>query len=109
MYQLTEHDVILKLDENMSIPKAEGNRHYQEYLAWLEEGNEPLPVPEKTDEELAHIARMERGELLKKSDWTQLPDVSESIRLAWASYRQALRDVPQQEEFPSNINWPIAP
>ena len=29
---------------NISIPFAEGNTDYQEYLAWLAEGNEPLPA-----------------------------------------------------------------
>ena len=28
------------------IPINPENRHYQEYLAWLEEGNEPLPADE---------------------------------------------------------------
>jgi len=26
------------------IPINSGNRHYQEYLAWVAEGNEPLPA-----------------------------------------------------------------
>ena len=29
---------------NISIPFAESNTDYQEYLAWLAEGNEPLPA-----------------------------------------------------------------
>lgn len=27
----------------------------------------------------------------------------------WAAYRQALRDIPQQEGFPFNVAFPIAP
>ena len=27
----------------------------------------------------------------------------------WATYRQALRDIPQQEGFPFNITFPVAP
>ena len=27
----------------------------------------------------------------------------------WAAYRQALRDIPQQEGFPFNITFPVAP
>jgi len=30
----------------ISIPLVEGNTDYQEYLAWLAEGNEPLPADE---------------------------------------------------------------
>ena len=28
---------------------------------------------------------------------------------SWAAYRQALRDLPEQEGFPFNINWPKQP
>ena len=28
---------------------------------------------------------------------------------AWADYRQALLDVPQQDGFPETINWPVKP
>jgi len=31
---------------NTFIPKSEENTDYQEYLAWLAEGNEPLPPDE---------------------------------------------------------------
>ena len=27
----------------------------------------------------------------------------------WAQYRQALRDLPEQEGFPFNIQWPVSP
>ena len=34
-------DVILKPSENLSSPKDENNRHYQESLEWVAEGNTP--------------------------------------------------------------------
>jgi len=42
---------VLELTNNWWIPKDEGNRHYQEYLAWLAEGNEPEPADEPQQEE----------------------------------------------------------
>jgi len=39
------------------------------------------------------IMRMIRDQLLKDSDWTQLPDAT-CDREAWKTYRQALRDFP---------------
>jgi hypothetical protein len=33
-------------DIHLSIPMIEGNTDYQAYLAWLAEGNEPLPADE---------------------------------------------------------------
>ena len=45
-YQLTQGDTILRLADNACIPPDPANTDYQIYLAWLEEGNEPLPAPE---------------------------------------------------------------
>lgn len=73
---------------------------------------EPFPpAPPPTAEELASDARANRDFLLSQSDWTQVSDVAltEDQKQAWATYRQALRDVPEQPGFPSNINWPEAP
>lgn len=50
-----------------------------------------------------------RGELLSASDWTQLPDVPLATKEAWATYRQALRDITSQPGYPFNIIWPQAP
>jgi uncharacterized protein YjiS (DUF1127 family) len=52
--------------------------------------------------------RNTRNELLQKSDWTQLPDVPIDTKEVWAMYRQALRDVTDQED-PFNISWPTPP
>jgi hypothetical protein len=62
-----------------------------------------------TQEEKAAAIRAERDALLAATDWTQLPDVPEAIREAYAVYRQALRDVPQQSGFPDDVEWPIKP
>jgi hypothetical protein len=53
--------------------------------------------------------RRERDTLLSASDWTQASDVPSQQRAAWAQYRQALRDVPQQAGFPFEIAWPTPP
>ena len=53
--------------------------------------------------------RAKRNQILKDSDWTQLPDIPQAIRDTWAAYRQLLRDLPQQSGFPNNITWPTAP
>lgn len=55
--------------------------------------------------------RAQRDALLSASDYTQLPDMplSTEIRAAWASYRQALRDLPGTYADASEIAWPVAP
>ena len=49
-----------------------------------------------------------RNQLLSECDWTQLSDVSESIRTSYQSYRQDLRDITSQSE-PFSIVWPEKP
>jgi hypothetical protein len=50
------------------------------------------------------VVRAERNKLLADCDWTQLPDASADAA-AWATYRQALRDITDQAN-PFNIVWP---
>ena len=52
--------------------------------------------------------RMHRNGLLSESDWTQVADAPVN-QTAWATYRQALRDVPAQEGFPNSVVWPTEP
>ena len=56
---------------------------------------------------LAAEERSKRNDLLKATDHYGLSDVT--MPDAIKTYRQALRDVPQQENFPSTISWPTKP
>lgn len=56
---------------------------------------------------LAAGARAKRDELLKETDHYGLSDVTMSTEMT--TYRQALRDVPQQTDFPGTISWPEKP
>ena len=56
----------------------------------------------------AAAVRADRNKRLADCDWTQLAD-SPADDLAWATYRQLLRDVPSQVSFPWDIIWPVAP
>ena len=53
-------------------------------------------------------ARARRNDKLKDTDWTQLPDAPVDSA-AWATYRQALRDLTSQAGFPDAITWPTVP
>lgn len=54
------------------------------------------------------VVRAQRDRLLLACDWTQLPDVPLATQTAWASYRQALRDITLQAD-PFNLVWPVTP
>ena len=72
-------------------------------------------VENKTQDELdaeiaqkANEVRSKRNMLLSQSDWTQLSDAPVD-NLAWAVYRQALRDITLQAGFPFAVDFPVAP
>lgn len=49
--------------------------------------------------------RAERNTKLAATDWTQITDAT-ADKATWATYRQALRDIPAQTGFPWTITWP---
>lgn len=51
--------------------------------------------------------RARRNKLLLQTDYTQLADWP-GDKAAWATYRQALRDITESGE-PSDVVWPTAP
>lgn len=61
----------------------------------------------ETDNQAA-LVRSERDQKLTASDWTQVADAPVD-QAAWATYRQELRDIPQQSGFPFDVSWPVAP
>ena len=70
-----------------------------------------VEVEPLTEEELQaridtqwQVIRNHRNQMLKDSDWTQVADAPVD-KAVWATYRQALRDVPAQAD-PFNITWP---
>ena len=62
----------------------------------------------RLDAEQAVRVRDDRNARLAACDWTQLVDAPVDS-LAWANYRQELRDVPNQPGFPWNTQWPAQP
>jgi len=62
-----------------------------------------LPV-----ETASQNVRERRDDKFRATDWSQIPDATVN-QTSWASYRQALRDVPQQAGFPFSVVWPNPP
>ena len=78
-------------------PEEEAERDAEE-AAWAAGENDRL----------AAAAREKRNALLAECDWTQVADAPVD-KAAWAGYRQALRDIPDQDGFPLNAIWPEVP
>ena len=108
-YQLTAGDSILRLEDNVCITKDKLNGDYIAYLAWLENGNTPLPNPEIKPYEWEQVLE-KRDKALRDSDWTMIPGCTVDQH-AWAVYRQVLRDIPQTFAGcdPLEIIWPEEP
>jgi hypothetical protein len=62
----------------------------------------------KTDADKWNQIRQWRDRELAASDWTQLPDAPVD-KAAWATYRQALRDLPSQGGLADAAELPVAP
>jgi hypothetical protein len=44
LYGETQPSVVIRLADSAAIPLDPANTDYQEYLEWLEAGNEPIPA-----------------------------------------------------------------
>ena len=66
---------------------------------------------ENDEETAAEYARKIRDKLLAECDWTQTIDspLNTAKKATWATYRQSLRDIPEQQGFPLNVNFPEKP
>ena len=69
---------------------------------------EKIEYKNRIDNSAAESIRSTRNNLLKQSDWTQIPDCTVD-KTIWAEYRQQLRDISNQEGFPHNVVWPEEP
>ena len=92
-----------KICEDKSGEIIDGLENTNAVQAWVDVHGEALA------EGLAAQARAKRQQLLVECDWSQLPDVKQELRDAYAGYRQALRDIPDQAGFPHDIEWPVKP
>ena len=69
------------------------------------------------DDEASNRLRIHRDRLMSKCDWTQGADspLSDSKKTEWATYRQALRDLPATSSptldgpFIKDVVWPTEP
>lgn len=72
-------------------------------------------APKKTEEqklnELAKQVRAKRDELLDQTDYLMMPDypINEEYKEKIKVYRQQLRDITKQENFPQHVVFPDFP
>jgi hypothetical protein len=71
--------------------------------------NSGFPDNDEVTDEL-YLSRMRywRNTKLAETDWTQVADAPVD-KLAWANYRQALRDLPSSNADARKIQLPVEP
>jgi hypothetical protein len=96
-----------------------GPEHYYKYVdpyvrQWQEEKirqDYAAEVEWNKPENVEARARAQRNMLLAETDYMLMPDypLTDEQREAWTAYRQALRNLPEQEGWPFEITWPVKP
>ena len=89
----------------VTMPYTDSNYAIAQTEAW--QGEVTVEEVPETAEEI----RAQRDKLRADTDWTQTLDapIDAATRESMRTYRQALRDVPQQDGFPADIQWPELP
>ena len=119
-YTISDVITILRPDSSWNLTGTEYSG-----LEWLDSGaTKPTEteinnkISELDSAEAMRLLREERFRLLSECDWTQGADVPNSIKTAWQTYRQALRDLPASSspKLDSNydldltsVTWPTKP
>jgi hypothetical protein len=96
-------DAVLALvDKAKFFPSNDGT---YENIEWVDERERPSPevvalkLVELKSQEALYFAKKQRNKLLAETDWTAGDDVPQNIKDAYRPYRQALRDITNQEDI----------
>jgi outer membrane protein OmpA-like peptidoglycan-associated protein len=115
-YKLLPDGYILDQEREWIIPPDTANMDYVEYLAWVDEGNTPDPyqTAEEIEAEKWMILRSDRTTRLMQTDFMMTYDFYNSVlteqeKTDLTTYRQALRDLPDNTVDIDNVVWPTKP
>ena len=94
-------------------PECDSRTHRLQQNVELIDGvwTQTWQLHEIEETEASSNIRAKRNQLLKECDWTHMTDspLNTEDKAAWASYRDALRDIPEQTGFPYSVQWPSEP
>jgi len=95
-------------------PITTGTEECWDAVIWLDSRNKPSwsELVAAQTEHTSNINRIKRNYLLSSTDVKALPDyphADDAARQLWLDYRQALRDLPDTDGWPSDITWPSEP
>jgi len=101
-YSNIAQDSMIELPEFIGTAPSEWHKYHFQSKQWIED---------KPIEAIESEIKAKRKQLLFDSDWTQIPNnpLTTAQQEAWATYRQELRDIPNQSGYPYNVIWPTPP
>lgn len=113
-----EEQTVLQVETSdqgtMSVPWPCETWHKEPIQEWIDDGNSISAWVDPVD--YMQMMRSERDRLLLACDWTQLTDcpLTEQQKTDYATYRQALRDMPQNNTISTkaeyeSLVWPVKP
>jgi hypothetical protein len=115
---MSKRDLIRQVIKNLDSPPVsfdygdtwESIKFYGDYEKPPKEAFE-AKLKELVDAQPLKDLRVERNRRLTATDWVTLKAYSTSTPVpeAWATYMQALRDLPTTTEDPKNPVWPAIP
>ena len=91
--------------KNFTVTAAQVNGAWVE--KWVSTSATQDEITERTTNKAAQV-RAERDAMLAATDYTQLADAPGDAT-AWATYREALRNLPTRSGFPWTMTWPTKP
>ena len=103
--------ILITNDDNNEVTSIrEGDEHYEAAIADGAVIEDADPDP-RTPQQIWADIRSKRDGLLAETDWVvvKAQEVGEAVPAAWATYRQALRDLPANTADPANPVWPTKP
>jgi hypothetical protein len=111
----SQHDLHLQAIDGQFVIEGEAD----DASKMIVDGNivdrpEPTYTEAELNNQVLKIIRAKRRNKLSESDWTQVSDnqLTDAKKAEWATYRQALRDVPANNSDVtdlSDIIWPTKP
>lgn len=90
---------VIRIEDNVCIPPDPLNKDYREYLAWLDDGNKPLPpdiqpvlIPTSISMRQARLALLGAG--LLKSITESVSSMPQSHQIEWEYATEVKRNSP---------------
>ena len=108
-------DVLVKLHKGQWFGWKSGNKEHKDLI--IHHTDKSKPTKASLENKLSQaqldwdwfIVRKKRDAMLRDSDYIMMADYPLEDKEGWASYRELLRDIPQDYADPDDVTYPEIP